>query len=137
MSTDNSNIFNSSIENLTKSNDNLSSNSSNNILSENTPIIDNTKNESEILLTNNKPFYKLNMLDIVLELKNTWFSILDDILLGKLSLDIIFKENRLFYVGLTILIIAIILYIYDYAINPNNFNNNGIVEIRHVYETKN
>lgn len=85
-----------------------------------------------------KPFYQLNLLEITLELKNTLFAILDDILLGNMSLDIILKENRLFYVGLTILIIAIILYIYDYAINPSDpmAGGNGLVEIRHIYEKR-
>lgn len=93
----------------------------------------NTNNKSQY-----KPFYQLNLLEIVLELKNTMFSILDDILGGNMTLDIILKENRLFYVGLTILIIAIILYIYDYAIDPTNTmaNSNGLVEIRHIYEKR-
>ena len=84
------------------------------------------------------PFYQLNLLQIALELKNTLFSILDDILAGNMTLDIILKENRLFYVGLTILIIAIILYIYDYAINPNDpmTGGNGLVEVRHIYEKR-
>ena len=92
-----------------------------------------------------KPFYKLNLLEMAIELKNTWFGILDDILTGNFTLDIILKDNRLFYVGFTILIIAIILYIYDYAINPtdslqniiNGATGGGIVEIRHIYESKN
>lgn len=89
------------------------------------------------------PFYKLNLLEMTIELKNTWFGILDDLLTGNITLDIILKDNRLFYVGFTILIIAIILYIYDYAINPNDpfhnliTNGNGIVEIRHIYEKRN
>lgn len=96
--------------------------------------------------SNNKPiyapFYQLNLLQMALELKDTWFSILDDILAGNMTLDVILKENRLFYVGFTILIIAIILYIYDYAINPNDpmqnliSGGNGVVEIRHVYEKR-
>ena len=94
-----------------------------------------------------KPFYQLNLLEMAIELKNTWFGILDDLLAGNFTLDIILKDNRLFYVGLTILIIALILYIYDYAINPNDQlanlissggnGNNGIVEIRHIYERQN
>ncbi len=90
-----------------------------------------------------KPFYKLNLLEMAIELKNTWFGILDDILAGNITLDIILKDNRLFYVGFTILIIAIILYIYDYAINPNDSlqnlmtGGNGVVEIRHIYEQRN
>lgn len=108
----------------------------------------NEKNMKNLIGTDNinikpeyKPFYQLNLLEIALELKNTMFSILDDILAGNMTLDIILKDNRLFYVGLTILIIAIILYIYDYAIDPTNATNaivgeNGLVEIRHIYEKR-
>ena len=91
----------------------------------------------------NKPFYKLNLLEMVIELKNTWFSILDELLAGNFNMSILIKDNRLFYVGLTILIIAIILYIYDYAIDNNdplknilNGGSGGIVEIRHIYEPR-
>jgi len=90
-----------------------------------------------------KPFYSLNLLEMVIELKNTWFGILDDILAGNFTLDVIIKDNRLFYVGFTILIIAIILYIYDYAIDSKDplqnllsGGSNGVVEIRHIYESK-
>jgi len=96
-----------------------------------------------------KPFYKLTLLEMAIELKNTWFGILDDLIAGNISINTIIKDNRLFYVGVTILIFAIILYIYDYAISPSNnpinnilgggFNNlgNGVVEIRHIYDPRN
>ena len=94
------------------------------------------------------PFYQLNLVEILIGLKNTWFGILDDILEGNIKLNILSKKNRLFYVGLTILIIAIILYIYDYMIKNNDSNSlnnilgnldtgrNNIVEIRHIYEKR-
>ena len=100
--------------------------------------------EAELESANkNKPFYKLNLLEMVIELKNTWFAILDELLAGNFSMSILIKNNRLFYVGLTILIIAIILYIYDYAIDNSNDplknllnGGSGIVEIRHIYEPR-
>ncbi len=140
MSTDNNMSNDSSID--TKTNENLEEKS---IKSESEATLNlqklNKYAEGEI--NNLKPFYKLNLLEIAIELKNTWFGILDDLLGGNMSLNIILKENRLFYIGLTILIIAIILYIYDYAINPNDpfqnlitNNGNGVVEIRHIYEKR-
>lgn len=97
--------------------------------------------EEEEKKLNNKPFYKLSILEITIELKNTIFAIMDDLLGGNFSINILFKDNRMFYVGLTILIISIILYIYDYAIDGNNNSlqkliggGNGIVEIRHIYD---
>jgi hypothetical protein len=88
----------------------------------------------------NRQFYDLTLLEILIELKNTWFGILDELLSGNITMGILMKNDRLFYVGLTILIIAIILYIYDYMIEPDNSlekilgGGNGIVEIRHIYD---
>ncbi len=88
----------------------------------------------------NRQFYDLTLLEIIIQLKNTWFGILDEILAGNFSMNILMKNDRLFYVGLTVLIIAIILYIYDYMIEPDNSlekilgGGSGIVEIRHIYE---
>ena len=100
--------------------------------------------EAELESLKRKPFYKLNLLEMVIELKNTWFAILDELLAGNFSMSILIKNNRLFYVGLTILIISIILYIYDYAIDNNdplknllNGGSGGVVEIRHIYEPRN
>jgi hypothetical protein len=99
--------------------------------------------EAELEPVKRKPFYKLNLLEMVIELKNTWFSILDELLAGNFSMSILIKNNRLFYVGLTILIISIILYIYDYAIDSDplqkllNGGSGGVVEIRHIYEPRN
>jgi hypothetical protein len=89
-----------------------------------------------------KPFYKMNVLEILIEMKNTWFQILDELIGGNFSMSILIKNNRMFYVGLTILIFAIILFIYDYAIDSSDplknllNTNGGVVEIRHIYESK-
>ncbi len=89
-----------------------------------------------------KPFYKMNILEILIEMKNTWFQILDELIAGNFSMSILVKNNRMFYVGLTILIFAIILFIYDYAIDSSDplknllNTNGGVVEIRHIYESK-
>jgi len=97
--------------------------------------------DDETKKINNKPFYQLSILEITIELKNTIFGIMDDLLLGNFNMNILFKDNRMFYVGLTILIISIILYIYDYAIDGGNDplnklmnGSSGIVEIRHIYD---
>ena len=50
----------------------------------------------------------------MINVKNTWFDILDDILAGNISMSMFSKKNRLFYIGLTIIIIAMVLYIYNY-----------------------
>ena len=60
------------------------------------------------------PLYQKSIMELFIGLKNTWFDILDDILAGDFSINMITKNNRLFYIGLTIIIVAILLYIYNY-----------------------
>jgi len=87
-----------------------------------------------------KPFYMMNIMEIIIELKNTWFQIMDELMAGNYSMSILIKNNRMFYVGLTILIMAIIMYIYDYMIENSNdplkniLAGGNVVEIRHIYE---
>jgi hypothetical protein len=88
-----------------------------------------------------KPLNKLSFSEILVQMKDTWFGILDDILTGNISINIIMKDTRLFYIGLTIIILAFIFYIYDIIFSKNNLISDlgdlsGIVEIRHIYEPK-
>lgn len=59
-----------------------------------------------------KSLYNLSILEIALGIKNTWFDILDDILFTK-NIKLIFftKNNRLFFIGISIIFMSIILYI--------------------------
>jgi hypothetical protein len=70
-----------------------------------------------------KSLYNLSVVEIGIGIKNTWFGILDDFLNKKKPLEIIMKDNRLFYVGLTIIILAIILFIINYFRNSESNNN--------------
>ena len=64
--------------------------------------------------TNEQP-YKKNIYQILVGIKNTWFEIIDDMLL--LNYDrFLIKKNRLFYIGLTILIIVLCVYIFDFLL---------------------
>jgi hypothetical protein len=106
-------------------------------ISEQSNVILNPSVENK--MDKSKPFHKLNILEILIQLKNTWFGILDDLFAGNYSMSILVKDNRMFYVGLTVLIFAIILYVYDYAIDDDPYKNlfnksGGIVEIRHIYD---
>ena len=58
------------------------------------------------------PLYDLTMSQIIVNTKNTWFGLLDDILDQRIEIDTISKENRLFYIGITVVIICFILYLY-------------------------
>lgn len=66
-----------------------------------------------------EPLYSLSISELLFGVKNTWFDILDDILAMKFN-NIITKNNRLFYIGLTVIIVAIILYIYDFFLEGEN-----------------
>jgi hypothetical protein len=118
-----------------------------NTLDSNNNIYSESEQVNQIIKPSNirileKPFYKMNILEILIEMKNTWFQILDELLAGDFSIGVLTKNNRMFYVGLTILIFAIILFIYDYAIDSSDplknliNSNGGVVEIRHIYESK-
>lgn len=64
--------------------------------------------------------YNLSILEIIINSKNTWFNLLDDLLDQRFELSTFTKDNRLFYVGLTILTFAVILYLYTMIINEDN-----------------
>lgn len=59
----------------------------------------------------NIPYYKLSIYDILIGIVDTWFDILADIITFNLN-DIITKNNRLFYIGITLVIFGLILYLY-------------------------
>jgi len=63
--------------------------------------------------------------EILINLKDTWFEILDDILSRKMTLSVFTKGNRLFYIGITIFIFAIILYLYNLLSASENSEGNN------------
>jgi hypothetical protein len=88
-----------------------------------------------------KKIYELSVGEILIGIKDTWFDILDDLLQYKFSLDIFIKGNRLFFIGLTIAIIVLIIYLYELLTNNDDENkdenkddtNNKVKEIHHIY----
>lgn len=91
--------------------------------------------------------YELSIAEIFVAIKDSWFGLLDDLLQQQFYVETFTKQNRLFYIGLTIVIIVIMFYLYDIIIdgysdnsnsNPNlNLYNKKIVEIHHIYHNKN
>jgi len=57
------------------------------------------------------PILSLSLLQILVNMKESWFGLIDDILNFKFGYDTFFKEHRLFYIGLTIFVFVIIFYI--------------------------
>lgn len=61
-----------------------------------------------------KKIYQNTLYDILIGIKNTWLGILDDILNFQYNLETLTKNNRLFYIGITLVIIALIVFFYNY-----------------------
>lgn len=97
------------------------------------------KKEKELNSKSNKlppytPIYSQNMWSMLVNLKNAWFDIMDDLLNGKFSWNIFSKDSRLFYVGLTFCIIAIVLFLLEYITNDEKETKGNVMEVRHIYE---
>jgi hypothetical protein len=89
-----------------------------------------------------KAIYNQSVWEILVGVKNTWFDILDDILAKKISLKLFTKDNRLFYIGITIIIIVLLLYLYNFFIDDNETDEptnkeKVIVEKYYIYNDSN
>jgi hypothetical protein len=81
-----------------------------------------------------KSLYDLSVLEIIINAKNAWFECLDDILDQKFYLETFTKNNRLFYIGITILVFASIMYIYALTTRDNVKKEDNIQKIYHIYQ---
>jgi len=81
-----------------------------------------------------KPIYQYTMGEILIGIKDTWFGILDDLLLQRFTLDTFTKDSRLFFIGITLVIIGIVFYVYSYLVDEDEEPQprEKIIEIRHV-----
>lgn len=66
-----------------------------------------------------KPLYESTIFEILVGVKNTWFSLLDDVLHLNFTPDIITKENRIFFIGVTIVIMVFTIYLFDYILSED------------------
>jgi len=74
-----------------------------------------------------KSIYQLSVMEILINIKNTWFHIFDDILAKNISIKTIMGNDRPFYVGITIVIIATILYIYNFFMYGDSDDDNTTI----------
>ena len=58
----------------------------------------------------------LTLFDLFVGIKNTWFDILDDMLLQNFQPNVLFRGNRLFFVGLTLILLGILMYFYTFLV---------------------
>jgi hypothetical protein len=56
--------------------------------------------------------YDLTATDLIINAKNALFGFLDDLLDGQFVLSTLTKDNRLFYIGITIIFICLIMYVF-------------------------
>lgn len=66
-----------------------------------------------------KSLYQNDMGDIIIGIKNSWFFLMDDLLQQKISTSTFTKDNRLFYLGITFILITIVMYIYNFFVDED------------------
>ncbi|QKF93786.1 hypothetical protein QKU48_gp0328 [Fadolivirus algeromassiliense] len=81
------------------------------------------------------PAYNLSVGQIMINIKDTLFGIIDDLLRFDFTWNVVLKKNRLFYLGLAVIIIASIIYLY-YFFKVNSINDPLPTIITHVHEIK-
>lgn len=70
-------------------------------------------------LTYEKPVYRQGFIELLINTKDAIFGILDDILNGNISPGILFKQNRLFYVGIVMFVIILGMYLFEFIVKLN------------------
>lgn len=83
--------------------------------------------------------YDLSLYQIIINTKNTWFNLLDDLLDQKFELETFTKENRLFFIGLTVVFFAVVLYLYatimtDDSDQKDSTPNQEMKTVYHIYQ---
>jgi len=88
-----------------------------------------------------KPLRNMTIFDIFIGIKNTWFFILDDLLQQKFTIDTFSKDNRLFYIGITLIFFGISIYLLNFFIGESDDNeisnkdlHEKIVEKHYIYQ---
>jgi hypothetical protein len=67
-----------------------------------------------------KPLLLNNVQDVLLGIKNSWFNVLDALLYQKFTGSTLFKNNEMFYIGITFVMIGLILFIFDFLSDEKN-----------------
>lgn len=70
-----------------------------------------------------KSLYESTVSDILYGVKNTWFFLLDDLLQQKFTIYTFTRDNRLFFIGITLIVIALIVYLYNYFSEDEDDND--------------
>ena len=76
------------------------------------------------------PIYKKPVGEIMIKTKDTLFNILDDLLRFRFELETFTKNSRMFYIGILILFIALMVFIYTIFTKPNGRSDDISVGVR-------
>jgi hypothetical protein len=91
----------------------------------------------ELQSINDEPsLNELTISELIVNTKDAWFGILDDLLDKQYEKETFTKDNRLFYVGITLIVFSAIIYIFISLNDNNNHSTNDKNIIYHIYENK-
>lgn len=65
------------------------------------------------------PVYDLSIYQIIINTKDAWFDILDDLLAKEYHINVLIRNNRLFYIGITFIFFALFIYLYNILVSPS------------------
>ena len=80
------------------------------------------------------PPYELSIGEIAIKTKDSIFNIIDDLLSFNFSWSILSKEHRLFYLGVFLIVVALIIYLYRFFMDDVIDHEGG--KIIHVHEIR-
>jgi hypothetical protein len=72
----------------------------------------------------NKRFTEMSMQELMSEWKDSIIGLMNDLLHGRFDVSILFSENRLFFIGCTIVISVIIFYLLSLLFTTNKSTSN-------------
>jgi hypothetical protein len=95
---------------------------------------------------NNNDVHNNSIYDMLIGINDTFFGMLNDIITLNIGSDFFIKNNRMFYVGILLIIIAVFMLVYNHfyemhfydvltEINTNK-KNNKIVNVYNIYSDK-
>jgi hypothetical protein len=92
-------------------------------------------NTLNMLANQNNEYSNTPIINLFIQIKNSWFYLTDDLLQQKFQIETFTKENRLFFIGLTLIFFATILLFFNEFINNNNkdIESNKIIEKYYIY----
>ena len=82
------------------------------------------------------PIHKRSIGEIMISTKDAMFGILEDLLQNKFNKETFTKENRLFYLGVFILMLTVLMILYSllFPSEPKKSKDEGSIKIHHIHK---